>query len=257
MLHVPKETELGEGEKKVSAPRVLLLRLIEELLRYGERRRQLLEQDVNRLAVLEKPVTIDGNQRIYPEKSAAWFELLRLEWATKLEEVPKFNEEMSKDAAEEPAPAVAEQKEETALTPSMELILNGGPEPDPKTGALRLFRAPFEALLVPLGLTPAQLSIRADTTALTDEMIRAIVTAKGVPVIQINASVDPPTVIAKKPTRPAATGVPVFLITTEGPALLMKNPASPEFLKRDEMPRGLLHELDRAKGVLGLKKPGM
>jgi hypothetical protein len=249
---VPKETDLGESEKPVSAPRVLLLRLIEELLRYGERRRQLLEQDVSRLATLEKPVTIDGNQRIYPEKSAAWFELLRLEWATKVDEEPKFYEEMSRDA--EPAEPLAEQDEASALPPSLELILNGGADPDPKTGTLRLFRAPYEALLVPLGLTPAQVAVKGDTVALTDEMIRAIVGGKGVPVIQINLQVDPPTVVSKKPTRPATAGVPVFVITAEGPALLMKNPESPEFLKRGDMPKGLLELLDKAKGILGLKK---
>jgi hypothetical protein len=252
LLHVPKETDLGESEKPVSAPRVLLLRLIEELLRYGERRRQLLEQDVSRLATLEKPVTIDGNQRIYPEKSSAWFELLRLDWATKVDEEPKFYEEMSRDA--EPAEPLAEQDETTALPASLELILNGGAEPDPKTGALRLFRAPFEALLVPLGLTPTQVAVKADTVALTDEMIRAIVGGKGMPVIQINLQIDPPTVISKKPTRPAGVGVPVFVITADGPALLMKNPESPEFLKREEMPKGLLDLLNKAKGILGVKK---
>jgi hypothetical protein len=69
---------------------VLLLRLVEELLRYGERRRQLLEQDVSRLANLETPITINGNQRIYPEKSLAWDELLRLEWASPQDEKPRF-----------------------------------------------------------------------------------------------------------------------------------------------------------------------
>jgi hypothetical protein len=253
LLHVPKETELGEQEVQKSAPRVLLLRLIEELLRYGERRRQLLEQDVSRLATLDKPVTVDGKQRIYPEKSAAWFELLRLEWATKVDEEPHYYEEMSREV-EEAAP-LAEQEEESALPPSLQLILNGGPEPDPKTGALRLFRAPFEALLVPLGITPGQLSMKADTTAFTDEMIIGLVKTKGMPIVQINLQMDPPAVIAKKPTRPAVAGIPVFIITPDGPALLMKNPESPEFLKRDDMPRGLLETVDKAKGVLGIKKP--
>jgi len=253
LLHVPKETELGESDKKVSAPRVLLLRLIEELLRYGERRRQLLEQDVSRLGSLEKPVTIDGNQRIYPEKSPEWYELLRLEWADIRDEEPIFYEEMSRDA--EPAQALAEQEEATTLPPSLELILNGGPEQDSKTGALRIFRAPFESLLVPLGITPAQLSIGDDTTALTDQMIIDIVKGKYVPVVQINIAVDPPTVIAKQPTRPTSSGIPVFVITNDGPALLLRSPTDPQLLKKDDMPKGLLNILMGAKKILGLKPP--
>jgi hypothetical protein len=254
LLHVPKETELGEQEKKVSAPRVLLLRLIEELLRYGERRRQLLDQDVSRLATLDKPVTIDGNQRIYPEKSSAWFELLRLEWATKIDEDPKFYEEMSR---EEIAAPLAEQEEESQLPASLQLLLNGGAEPDPKTGALRLFRAPYEALMVPFGLTPEQVSITADTTALTDDTILTLIAAKTMPIVQINLTVDPPAVIAKQPTKPSGLFVPVFVITADGPALLLSSTKSIEFLKRDELPRGLADILSKAKRTLGLKRLGV
>ena len=259
LLHVPKETELGEQDKKVSAPRVLLLRLIEELLRYGERRRQLLDQDVSRLATPDRPVAIDGKngkQMIYPEKSTAWFELLRLEWATKIDEDPKFYEEMSREAGEIAAP-LAEQEEASELPPSLQLLLNGGADPDPKTGALRLFRAPFEALMVPFGLTPAQVSITADTKALTEDMIRALAISKLTTVVQIDISVDPPKVVAKKPTKPTAIGVPIFIITVDGPALLMSSSTSIEFLKRDEMPRGLTDIVNKAKSFLGgIKKTG-
>ena len=251
LLHVPKETELGDGEKRVSAPRVLVLRLIEELLRYGERRRQILEQDVSRLASLEKPITINGNQRIYPEKSAAWYELLRLEWAEKKDEKPQFYEEMSREAGE--APALAPLEKESELPPSLQLILNGGPEPDPKTGTLRLFRAPFETLLVLLALSPAQLSITADTTALTEEMIKALVHAKAKPIVQINLQVDPPVRIAKRPVIPTAPGVPVFIITAEGPALLLRSPQDPQLLLESDMPRGLLEIVKGAKRLAGVK----
>ena len=215
--------------------------------------RPFYEQDVSRLGSLEKPVTIDGNQRIYPEKSPEWYELLRLEWADIRDEEPIFYEEMSRDA--EPAQALAEQEEATTLPPSLELILNGGPEQDPKTGALRIFRAPFESLLVPLGITPAQLSIGDDTTALTDQMIIDIVKGKYVPVVQINIAVDPPTVIAKQPTRPTSSGIPVFVITNDGPALLLRSPTDPQLLKKDDMPKGLLNILMGAKKILGLKPP--
>jgi hypothetical protein len=152
---------------------------------------------------------------------------------------------MSRD--EEPAQPLAEQEEATTLPPSLQLILNGGPEQDPKTGALRLFRAPFESLLVPIGMTPVQLAIKDDTTALTDEMIMNIIKTRNMPLIQINVSVDPPVVIAKQPVRPTSVGVPVIVITNDGPALLMRSPADPQLLKKDDMPKGLLNILLGAK----------
>jgi hypothetical protein len=143
LLHVPKRTTLGEDSKKVSAPRVLLLRLIEELLRYGERRRQLLNKDVSRLATLEKPVVINNRdeksaQVIYPEKSSAWYELLRLEWAKINSEKPKFLEEMSgtKDETQ-----LAKLNTTNTLPETLETLMNGSDGYDPKIGAIRIFRA--------------------------------------------------------------------------------------------------------------------
>ena len=251
MLHVPDETHLGEEEKVVSAPTVLLARLIEELLRYAERRRQLLEQDVSRLATLENPVTINGNQRIFPEKSAAWYELLRLDWAVTKDEVPKFYEEMSRAPV---APPLAKQDESNKLPPTLENVLNGG-EPDPKTGALRLKRGTFEQLLGRLGLTPGQLSIEADTKALTEKMLRFIVNEKSMGVIQIDIRADPPVHSAYKQVRPSAPDVPVFIITEEGPAFLLLSPEQPELLTQKDMPKGLAEIYSKAHELIRFRKP--
>ncbi|NBV77175.1 hypothetical protein EBR66_03370 [bacterium] len=251
LLHVPKETHVGGQEKAVSAPEILLARLIEELLRYAEKRRQLLEQDVSRLATLDKPVTIEGNQRIYPEKSAAWYELLRLDWATTKEEVPKFYEEMSRIATATP---LAPQDESTKLPPTLENFLQGG-EPDPKTGALRLKRGTFDTLLAPIGMTSAGLGIGPDTKELDDKTLARILHEISMPVIQIDIRSDPPKYRAFKPIRPSAPGVPVFIITEEGPALLLLSPELPQFLTRDDMPRGLKQIYEKADSLLRFRKP--
>jgi len=325
LLHVPKETELGESTKKVSAPRVLLLRLIEELLRYGERRRQLFDQDVARLATLEKPVMLDGvfslkgflrfpeegtalitqmesrgiatkvagdtlefpkgitesqkrevmealrtrqyngkivvvegKQVIFPEKSSAWYELLRLEWAKEESERPKFVEEMSREKGEAP---LARQDIRNKLPERLETLLNG-PSPDPKTGAIRLLRAPFESLLTPLRLRARDIGVVEGTVALTEDMIRRIVQQTGGRVFQIDLRADPPTFMARKPLRSMyeAPTVPVFVVTEEGPGLLVLNPAAPEILKKEDMPAGLLKIMEKAfaetKGIIGLaQKP--
>jgi hypothetical protein len=137
------------------------------------------------------------------------------------------------------------------LPPRLETVLNGKDgDADVKTGALRLFRAPLETLFVPLGLTPAQFKLPPDTTLMSDDVIRDLVRIKEIPIVQINLQVDPPTYIARKPARPTTTGVPVFVATMEGPALLMLNPSEPNFLKRAEMPRGLGEIVDKAKTML-------
>ena len=261
LLHAPKDVQLAEGEdKRVSSVNVLLLRLIEELLRYGERRRQILEQKVSRVASMDNPIMIEGNQKIYPEKSAEWYELLRLEWATQKEEQPKFYEEMVGDSEEEedvvmPPPKVDESM---LLPPSLQNILNGDDKqpPDVKTAALRLFRAPLKRLFVLLGVTPEQFDIRDETLSLIpDDKIREMVKTIGIQIVQINLQVDPPNNwISRKPARPTRPGVPVFVATMEGPALLMLNPNEPSFLTRSEMPRGLVKIVDAAKTSINTTK---
>lgn len=257
MLHVPEHTELGEDPKNVSAPRVLLLRLIEELLRYGERRRQIFDQDVARLATLEKPVVLDGpagvgKQVIYPEKSAAWYQLLRLEWAKEESEKPRFVEEMSRQRDTVP---LAKQDLANMLPERLETLLNG-PSPDPKTGAIRLLRAPLEALLTPLRLSARDIGVGADTAALTEDMMRRIVEQTGGKVFQIDLREDPPVLLARKPLRSAyeAPTLPIFVIMDEGPGILVLNPEAPELLTREDMPAGLIEMVDKkmaeTRGIL-------
>jgi hypothetical protein len=257
LLHVPAETELGEDTKKVSAPRVLLLRLIEELLRYAERRRQLFDQDVARLATLEKPVVLDGigglgKQVIYPEKSPAWYELLRLEWAKEDSERPRFLEEMSRGRG---AP-LAEQDIQTKLPERLETLMNGAGGADPKTGAIRLLRAPFESLLTPLRIRAADIGVQDDTVALTEEMMRRIVEQTRGRVFQIDLREDPPAFLAKKPIRSVyePPNIPIFVITEEGPGILVLTPSAPEILEKKDIPAGLMAIMEKkfaeTKGVL-------
>jgi hypothetical protein len=109
LLHVPATSPIEDTV--ASGGRVLMLRLIEELLRYAGRRKELFEQRVSELAVLENPLRIK-DQFIVPENSAAWVELLRLEWARDKTEEPRYLEEMTRLApieAEEEAEDVYER----------------------------------------------------------------------------------------------------------------------------------------------------
>jgi hypothetical protein len=260
LLHVPKDTQLGDAERRVSAPRVLLLRLIEELLRYGERRAQLFDNNVSRLATLEKPVVIAvpdsiAKQVIYPEKSSAWYDLLRLEWSKVANEEPRFLEEMSKEP--NPAP-LAEQTEETILPERLITIL--GPD-DPKTGALRLLGGTFEELLAVLRANTEEIGITADTEILSDDMLRRIVKETGVKVAQIDLRADPPVVMARGAMRTthSVDMIPIFVVTADGPAMLVLNPAEPLPPTKADIPGGFMAAIEKlvaqSRGVIGAKAP--
>lgn len=273
LLHVPDEVPLGE--KRVSAPRVLLLRLIEELLRFGERRRQLLEKDVSQLAALDKPVELaaadgKGKQMIFPEKSTAWFELLRLNWAKSIVGEPKFLEEMSRTrdaAAPIPAPAPAPARasgpdvlpaedEPTRLPETLITYLGG--LADPKVAALRLLRGTFPALLNFLNVSPGQIGVTPETQELTMEMIDKIVEATARTVVQIDIRTDEALAAPKrrKPwgTRSFFPTYPVFVLTTTGPALLVENPEEPTFLREEATPAVLKNLIDTAKGKIMIRR---
>jgi hypothetical protein len=138
--------------------------------------------------------------------------------------------------------------------------MNGPGGPHPKTSAIRLLRAPLEALLVPLRVTPAEIGVTKETVALDDTMLRKIVEETGGVVIQFDLREDPvPPPVGRKPIRSLydIDAIPIFVITDEGPALLVKNPSAPEILKKADMPPGLLatveETLAKTKGILKLR----
>lgn len=91
LLHVPNEYEVGKAN--VNARQLLVKRLIEELLRFPEKRNELLTQRVSQYQVLRDGFR-SGNQYIIPENIPAWTELLRMEWRKEKKEEPKYLEEM-------------------------------------------------------------------------------------------------------------------------------------------------------------------
>ena len=272
LLHVPTEIAMGtivhdgrQMERRVSAPVVLLYRLIEELLRYGERRRQLMEQGVSLLSSIENPVTLNipgsvSKQVIYPEKNVAWFDLLRLEWARKTSEKPKFIEEMSRkpSAARTAAPVapavapavapVASALDEKAALPAALVAALQTEGPDAKVAALRLLHSPLASILVPLKVKPKQLAITDNTMSLSEEMMRELARMTGRVIVQYDLrDATNPVIQAKKPaTRVVYPTVPVFVILPEGPALLVKDPPVPTFLAKEEMPAPLLRVVQEA-----------
>jgi len=247
-IHVPKEVDSMVG---VSVPRILMLRLIDELILYGEKRRELLYQDVSRMPVLDQPVRI-GNQMIYPEKSAAWYELLRFTWMKKMEETPLFLEEMAARGKIRPKKPLAPQTPETILPVTLQTVL--GAE-DPKTGALRLLRAPLKTLLLLLGQTEASIGVQANTVELSEAMMKALVKQVQMRVIQISLFEDQPKILSYRPPRDIVQDVVVFVVDSQGFALLLLNPDAPAYLRPDAMPANLKQYMQKDKSISVLGKP--
>ena len=109
LLHVPS----ADGSK---VTKLLIRKLIEELIRFPVKRHELLNQDVGQYVKISAPFR-SGNQYIVSEDMPAWSEMLRMDWAKKeesryLEEYLAIQPLPTEPAA--PAPAEAEAAAEPA-----------------------------------------------------------------------------------------------------------------------------------------------
>ena len=98
-LHVDETTEIGT-DRTVNTRILFSRRLIDELIRFPNRRRELMQQGVSHMSTLADPVR-DGDQYIIPERGTSWLNLLRLDWMAKDKETPLFYEEMAQQEEEE------------------------------------------------------------------------------------------------------------------------------------------------------------
>jgi len=100
LLHVDATTQLGDkqGERDVSTAELFVKRVIDELIRFPNRRRQLMKRgEISKVSAIIQPIR-QGDQYIIPESSPTWTNLLRLDWARQIPEEPKYYEEMSRES---------------------------------------------------------------------------------------------------------------------------------------------------------------
>lgn len=260
LIHVPK-TAQPEGEDLASGARVLLLRLIEELLRYAGKRQQIFEQRVSQLAVLDNPIRLK-DQYIVPEKSAAWSDLLRLEWARDKTEEPRYLEEMARaPAAAAPAPGPTAEPFApidplTELPETLKTILGAS---DPKVARLRLYPSPTETLepfLRIANVRSEDIGLQAATREFTDETLTAFVKKAQKPIVIYDLRPEEPYIDSKRlPDKYSATEFPVIVFRADvPPALLVTDPEAPAFLAEGDLPEKLVTEFKEAKVVWGVKK---
>ena len=104
-----------------SVPRMLYLRLVDELIRYAAKRNEIFTRDIPRLTIRREKQQI-GDQLIIPENTPdynTWWEFLRTEWMTPEKEMPKFFDEQF-----EPAPRMPEAQDPRKLPDLLRRILD-------------------------------------------------------------------------------------------------------------------------------------
>jgi hypothetical protein len=96
LLHVPEESEIRSvGEpQKVNTRQLFIRRVIDELVRFPKKRKEILRSQVSKMGAIIQPIR-EGDQYIIPERGMDWLSLLRLDWRPPEKEVPLYYEEMS------------------------------------------------------------------------------------------------------------------------------------------------------------------
>jgi hypothetical protein len=112
LLHIP--TNFDVGSNQVPADKLLVRKLIEELARFPEKRKELLQQDVGQYVRIFAPFR-SGDQYIVSEDLPAWSEMLRMEWMKKddykyIEEYSAISPINDTVAAPEEAPEAAPEE---------------------------------------------------------------------------------------------------------------------------------------------------
>jgi hypothetical protein len=254
MIHVRKRP--GDKEEgHMSAARVMLFRLIDELIRFGNRRREIFEQRVSQLAIIDDPIRM-GDQYIIPEKSSAWTEMLRTEWSKTREEAPVYLEEMRRESTEADKKPLPPITEDTALPKVMETLLG---DSDPLTARLRLLPSrtgTFAPFMTFFNTTAEAIGLSPDATELPDDILTKLVKKARLPVVQYDIRSDPPVITGKQVARDQDIGYVIFVVSETGPSMVVTDVEAPEFLKRSELPRAFV-ELLKDKTLKRIFIPGV
>jgi hypothetical protein len=241
MIHVPQDDLI------VNVPLMLVRRLFEELLRYPERRTQLLEKKVSPLVSLKQALYID-DQYIVPDSSLAWYDLLRTDWTQSTKETAKFFEEMSAVSA---PPVFIPRENKAAEAALPELLINLMGEESESQG-LYLYRPEISegsmpsilSLLVPLGVFPEEIGLENEDLALTLDAMKLLTLRVKKPIIHVDLQAGTLDIQAVGPSRKNEKDPnPVILIAMDidegGPAILSLSPERPIPVPLDRLPSGL------------------
>ena len=231
LIHVSKpSTTTSEGAVPASGGLILLHRLIEELIRFGGRRKQIFEGRVSEIAALTGAIR-EKDQYIIPERSYTWTEMLRNDWTKVGVDEPVFLEEM----IEEPSDVVvAPPTELTKIPDEVAGILNPSGD-DPAFGRMRLYPSPkgLLPLLSLLNITADKIGLPEGQAKLDDKTMTKLVRESYIPIIQIDLQEADPAkrILARRAQRDRFQKYAIFVIQKDGwPSVIVRDPEAPGLL---------------------------
>ena len=250
-LHTPQKYRVGR--RLVDGKYLLMKRLIEELLRFPDRKQQLLSGTVPTLVSLKDAVRI-GDQYVLPEGSVAWNDLLRLDWIQSDKEQKKYFEEFSRKGMEEEKEAEegAWGNKGIPLPPVLREFLGAD---DPKTSGLFLIRPDsadrsLTPLLVLLGLTSGNINVEESSSALNKESTKRLALEAKRPIVFIDGMFDPLEVFTYIPKRGVKTSVPFVIVSiNDMPYIVSSMRTKLRDVTQERMPRKLLELVKAAKEI--------
>lgn len=206
LLHVKDTTDLSDtpGQRAVSTPELYTKRVIDELVRFPVRRKQLMKKgEISSIVAIIEPIR-DGDQYIIPESSPTWTNLLRLDWAKVVPEEAQYYEEQSREASENDR-KIPEGEMPAALQSILgetSLRLRIPPHADQSL-------LPFTAIL---GLTLGQLGLEENATRFNKNALIQYVRNTSKPIGMINLTGDIPE--GEKEVMFARPAIGIFHVVT-------------------------------------------
>lgn len=235
LIHIPKEYTVGR--ETVAANGYMVKRIIEELVRFPLKRKELLTKRVRQYVTLRAPFK-SGNSYIIPENLPQWTELLRMDWLKKKMEVPKHVEEFTwseGQEAQQPEPLPEELEaylgaaRSLYFLPQLDGLKQGYIElgvPSEQVAEGMLTTEQLKEMTRILRLSMFQMEYEYDTP-LPKDIIITRAKAKGIRGdLDVIVSVKlPDTTVGFLSLRPdRIVAIPVNRLSTEMAALIRKNP---------------------------------
>ena len=185
LLHIDVITQLGEkpGERDVSTAVLFVKRVVDEFVRFPNRRKQLMRRgEISKVSTIIAPIR-QGDQYIIPESSPTWTNLLRLDWARQMPEEPKYYEEMSREST-----AKNEELPEGTMPEALENILGEGTSLRLSIPDIINNNQPLTSFQGILGITLGQIGLSDDATKINKENLIKYVQATSKPIGLIDLS---------------------------------------------------------------------
>jgi hypothetical protein len=218
LLHINKEAILGDS-RRVSTAYLYIKRVIDELVRFPNRRMEILRRDISELSSAVKAIRYD-DQYIIPENVPSPFSILQLEWTKQISEMPQFYEEMSAEAdadadAETSARAKAEINRGIAdiiADSSLDIWM---PERDSTIEEIPLY-----PLTPVLGITLQEWGVEPSSRQLSDKDLKRYVQLTRNPIGLIDTFKEPTRIEFVRPLQGIYDSVVIIVTTPNGVGLL-------------------------------------